>query len=116
MQSNISNVHKVAVIGAGYWGKNLVRNFHGLGALGLIVDPNPVIQEKMTQDYPGITICDSYTEALSDPDIRGSCHRHPCGNPWRSDPGGHSGRQGCLCRKTFVPLRKRRPGIDSTGR
>ncbi len=23
----------VAVVGAGYWGKNLVRNFHELGAL-----------------------------------------------------------------------------------
>ena len=71
MQSTMTNINKVAVIGAGYWGKNLVRNFHGLGALGLIVDPNPVIQERMNQDYPDITICDSYTEALSDPGIRG---------------------------------------------
>ena len=28
---------RIAVIGAGYWGKNLVRNFHGLNALGAIV-------------------------------------------------------------------------------
>ena len=25
----------VCVVGAGYWGKNLVRNFHSLGALGI---------------------------------------------------------------------------------
>lgn len=31
---------KIAQIGAGYWGKNLVRNFAELGALGAIVDPN----------------------------------------------------------------------------
>jgi UDP-2-acetamido-3-amino-2,3-dideoxy-glucuronate N-acetyltransferase len=71
MPTTITNPKKVAVIGAGYWGKNLVRNFHSLGVLGLIVDPNPTIQERMTQDYPGIKIRDSYTEALSDPDIRG---------------------------------------------
>jgi UDP-2-acetamido-3-amino-2,3-dideoxy-glucuronate N-acetyltransferase len=30
----------VAVIGSGYWGKNLVRNYHDLGALKLICDKN----------------------------------------------------------------------------
>lgn len=29
---------KVAVIGCGHWGKNLVRNFHELGALAAISD------------------------------------------------------------------------------
>lgn len=29
---------KVAVIGCGYWGKNLVRNFHALGALAQVCD------------------------------------------------------------------------------
>ena len=28
----------LAVIGAGYWGKNLVRNFHQLGVLKTICD------------------------------------------------------------------------------
>jgi len=32
---------KIAVIGCGYWGKNLARNFAELGALAAIVDPNP---------------------------------------------------------------------------
>lgn len=63
--------NKVAVIGAGYWGKNLVRNFHALGALGLIVDPNPAIQERMAQDYPGVKSASSYADALSDPEIGG---------------------------------------------
>ena len=31
----------VAVVGCGYWGKNLARNFAQLGALKAIVDPNP---------------------------------------------------------------------------
>src|SRR5262249_8047461 len=32
---------EVAVIGCGYWGKNLVRNFHRLGALAAIHDADP---------------------------------------------------------------------------
>ena len=71
MQPTMTKTNRVAVIGAGYWGKNLVRNFHGLGALGLIVDSSPVIQERMVQDYPDVKISDSYTEALGNPDIRG---------------------------------------------
>jgi UDP-2-acetamido-3-amino-2,3-dideoxy-glucuronate N-acetyltransferase len=62
---------KIAVVGAGYWGKNLVRNFQALGALGMIVDPSPVIQERMAQDYPGVKLTDSYADALNDPEIGG---------------------------------------------
>ncbi|MFA7318054.1 MAG: Gfo/Idh/MocA family oxidoreductase [Sulfuricella sp.] len=65
------NTNKVAVIGAGYWGKNLVRNFYGLEALGLIVDPSPVVHDRMAQDYPGVKLSDSYSEALSAPEIKG---------------------------------------------
>jgi predicted dehydrogenase len=36
-----SSAVKVAVIGCGYWGKNLVRNFHELGALNLVCDATP---------------------------------------------------------------------------
>lgn len=34
-------VPRVAVVGAGYWGRNLVRNFSELGALASVVDPDP---------------------------------------------------------------------------
>ncbi|MFH1215331.1 MAG: Gfo/Idh/MocA family oxidoreductase [Pseudomonadota bacterium] len=60
---------KIAVIGAGYWGKNLVRNFHALSSLGMVVDPSPVIQERMAQDYPGVKLTAAYAEALTDPTI-----------------------------------------------
>lgn len=67
----MTNTNKVAVIGAGYWGKNLVRNFHSLDALSLIVDPSPLIHERMAQDYPGVKISDSYSEALNSRDVKG---------------------------------------------
>jgi len=31
---------KVAFVGAGYWGKNLARNFYELGVLDVICDTN----------------------------------------------------------------------------
>lgn len=62
---------QVAVIGAGYWGKNLVRNFNGLGALALVVEPDPVVQERLGHEYPGLRISSSYAEALNAPDISG---------------------------------------------
>jgi predicted dehydrogenase len=49
-------MNKVAVVGAGNWGKNLVRNFHSLGALGAIVDPNPALRETLGAEYTGIPI------------------------------------------------------------
>lgn len=42
----------IAVIGAGYWGKNLVRNFHQLGALKTICDPSSTIRQQMAKNYP----------------------------------------------------------------
>ena len=34
----LSTVPKIALVGCGYWGKNLCRNFHALGALSAVVD------------------------------------------------------------------------------
>ena len=42
---------RVAVLGCGYWGKNLVRNFSELGALGGVVDPIPEVAQKFAQTY-----------------------------------------------------------------
>jgi predicted dehydrogenase len=35
---NKSGIPRIAVVGCGYWGRNLVRNFQALGALGAVVD------------------------------------------------------------------------------
>lgn len=41
----------VAVIGCGYWGKNLVRNFAALGALTAVYDPHPATADRMADEY-----------------------------------------------------------------
>ena len=42
---------KVAVVGCGYWGKNLVRNFHQLGSLQTICDVDSDRVREMAEHY-----------------------------------------------------------------
>ncbi len=62
---------KIALIGAGYWGKNLVRNFHSIGVLKTVVDASPAVQEWLKRDYPGVEVKSAVGEVLSDSDIHG---------------------------------------------
>jgi len=61
----------IAIIGTGYWGKNLIRNFHALGALHTICDTNTDTLQSIADQYPGIQTTTSYTEILSNPEIKG---------------------------------------------
>lgn len=60
----------VGVIGCGYWGRNLVRNFHQLGALAAVCDVEPRNLEEMRRAYSVFATSD-YTELFSMPEIRG---------------------------------------------
>ena len=42
---------KIAQVGAGYWGKNLVRNFAQLGALAAIVEPNSNFAGGLSEEF-----------------------------------------------------------------
>lgn len=57
---------KIAVIGAGYWGKNLIRNFYELGHLGAICDSNELLRLGFNKKYPEIPFLAHYEEILSD--------------------------------------------------
>ncbi len=57
---------QVAVVGAGYWGKNLVRNFAGLGALAAVCDSDVGRLESFKQSFPGIKLYRAYSDVLSD--------------------------------------------------
>src|ERR1017187_8103166 len=59
----------VAVVGVGYWGKNLVRNFHELGALAALCDAELSVEEKYKQQYPGVKFSHDFRAVLSDPSI-----------------------------------------------
>jgi UDP-2-acetamido-3-amino-2,3-dideoxy-glucuronate N-acetyltransferase len=61
----------IAVIGSGYWGKNLIRNYHNLGALKLICDKNPVLLDQYKEQYPDVETCLSLHDVISRDDIKG---------------------------------------------
>lgn len=61
----------IAVIGCGYWGKNLVRNYAELGALNTICDSDEGLLEQLQSLYPGVNTRTEYNRVLSNPDIKG---------------------------------------------
>lgn len=60
---------KVAVIGCGNWGKNLVRNFAHLGALAAVCDQDSKTLQRLKSEYPGITVTDDFESILDDKNI-----------------------------------------------
>jgi predicted dehydrogenase len=57
---------RIAVVGAGYWGANLLRVFHRLGVLHRICDFSAARLEPLAHDYPGVTMDSSYDAVLID--------------------------------------------------
>jgi predicted dehydrogenase len=62
---------RVAVVGCGYWGKNLVRVFHGLGALKTICESHPAGIEQAKKSAPGVPVEVEFKAILDDPEIDG---------------------------------------------
>jgi UDP-2-acetamido-3-amino-2,3-dideoxy-glucuronate N-acetyltransferase len=61
----------IAVIGSGYWGKNLVRNYHGLGVLRMICDKNEAVLAEFKEQYSDIGTCLALNEVLSNEEVKG---------------------------------------------
>jgi UDP-2-acetamido-3-amino-2,3-dideoxy-glucuronate N-acetyltransferase len=60
---------RVAVVGAGYWGKNLVRNFYELGVLTTLCDSDNSIQAKYGSQYVGLRFSTEFTAVICDPSV-----------------------------------------------
>lgn len=67
--SGTGNPPSVAVVGTGYWGKNLVRNFHQIGALRMICDKNETVLGALKAQHPGVETCYGLTDVLKREDI-----------------------------------------------
>ena len=61
----VKNPRTLALIGAGYWGKNLARNFHGLGALHTICDATPKTLDSYGDLYAGIQKSTEFRDVLA---------------------------------------------------
>ena len=60
---------KTAVIGCGYWGKNLLRNLHNLGALAAFCDPRNDVRADFAERYPEAAPHADVEAILADADI-----------------------------------------------
>ncbi|MCO6451623.1 MAG: Gfo/Idh/MocA family oxidoreductase [Caldilineales bacterium] len=54
----------VAVVGCGYWGKNLVRNFDQLQSLALVCEADPAGRARAVEIAPGVPVTDDFQTAL----------------------------------------------------
>src|SRR5690625_2362788 len=68
---NGSSTPKVAILGCGYWGKNLVRNFHALGALRLVCDPDEKSRNLARELAPGVEVARDFEIAFRRSEIDG---------------------------------------------
>jgi UDP-2-acetamido-3-amino-2,3-dideoxy-glucuronate N-acetyltransferase len=61
----------IAVVGCGYWGKNLVRNFAELGALHTICDSSSEVLSKIGSLYPEVHRETDLEKVLANKEIQG---------------------------------------------
>lgn len=64
MQESISV--RTAVVGCGYWGKNLVRNFHQLSSLKVCCDASESIRSRLKKEYPAVRVTDDFSSVIND--------------------------------------------------
>ena len=69
--TGLSAIPQIALVGYGYWGKNLCRNFHALGALAAVVDATENGKVTARSSAPDIQVTDSLEDVLRNDQIQG---------------------------------------------
>jgi predicted dehydrogenase len=69
--TGLSATPQIALVGCGYWGKNLCRNFHALGALSSVVDATESGQSIACSIASNAQITDNLDDVLRNDQIRG---------------------------------------------
>lgn len=72
---------RVAVVGLGYWGPNLVRNLYELptAEVSLVCDQRPEALEQIVRRYPSVRTTTQFAEVLEDPGIEAVVIATPIG-------------------------------------
>ena len=60
---------KIAVIGCGVWGRNIVRNFYNLNVLDIVCDLDESNLQKVKELYPGVKTTKDFNEIINNPEI-----------------------------------------------
>ncbi|MCZ6800718.1 MAG: Gfo/Idh/MocA family oxidoreductase, partial [Nitrospirae bacterium] len=67
----IHTLPRIAVIGAGAWGKNLIRNFSNLNSLAAICENDTNTLELIKSDYPDCQLLTGISEVFKNRSIQG---------------------------------------------
>lgn len=59
-----------ALVGAGYWGKNLARNLFNLNVLHTICDTNEALLDSYQEKYSGVEVTSNYKHMLENREIK----------------------------------------------
>lgn len=62
---------KIAVIGSGVWGRNIVRNFYNLNVLDTVCDIDDDNLKKVHEDYKNVKTTKDFKSILNNPEITG---------------------------------------------
>ena len=62
--------HDLAVIGAGRWGSNLIRDFHQIGCLYAICETDKEKHSSLKEQYPEVYVTDPWINILSDFNVK----------------------------------------------
>jgi predicted dehydrogenase len=75
---NSKNIN-IGVIGCGYWGPNLIRNFNSLQNCTVmsVAETKPGRQEFIKKEFPGVFVTDNYKNILQDDSIDAVCIATP---------------------------------------
>jgi len=70
---------RLGMIGCGYWGPNLLRNFNGLDGVEVrvVADRVPARREFVAKGYPGVALVEDADVVLGDPAIDAVCIATP---------------------------------------
>ena len=60
---------RIAVIGCGMWGRNIVRNFYSLNVLDTVCDIDDENLKKVREQYPGVKTTKDFNEVINSKEI-----------------------------------------------
>ena len=60
---------RIAVIGFGMWGKNIVRNFYNLNVLDIVCDLDIEVHKAIQEQFPGVKVTNNLDDIIKDENI-----------------------------------------------
>jgi predicted dehydrogenase len=92
----------VGVVGCGYWGRNLVRNFSALGALGKVCDESPEGRRLAARLAPDTEIVADAADVFQDPALSGVVIATPAVTHVRLSEQALTSGKDVLCEKPLA--------------